>query len=346
MKVDLFDFDLPPDRIALRPARPRGSARLLVANNGVCDNLKVGDLADLLRPGDIMVFNNTRVIPGRLKGRRGTAGVEATLLKAIGPDTWHALARPARKLKSGDRVNFKADLNAEVVENQGGGQVVLRFDVAGDDLRAALEEAGDMPLPPYIAGRRAPDAHDREDYQTVFGREEGAVAAPTAGLHVTEEFVSELDARGIGHTEITLHVGAGTFLPVKTEDTDDHPMHVETGYISDQAAQAINGARAAGGRAVAVGTTALRLLEAAADDAGSIQAFDGETDLFITPGYRFKAVDLLLSNFHLPRSTLFMLVCAFAGTETMKAAYQHAVDAGYRFYSYGDATLLYPDTSL
>jgi len=342
MKVDAFDFELPPEQIALRPVQPRDSARLLVVDSSDLQDQRIETLSTLLTPGDIMVFNNTRVIPGRLKGRRGDAAIEATLLKAATEDTWHVLARPARKLRPDDRVLFAAGLEAQVLANLGSGEVVLKFNVGGAQLRAKLEVAGDMPLPPYIAGRRAPDDQDRADYQTVFGHQEGAVAAPTAGLHFSPEILSQLDNRRVQRVEVTLHVGGGTFLPIKAEDTDDHPMHAEAGTITDTAAQRINSARAAGGRVIAVGTTALRLLEAAVDEFGAIKPFSGETSLFITPGYKFRAVDLLMTNFHLPKSTLFMLVCAFAGTDTMKAAYRHAIEAGYRFYSYGDGSLLYP----
>ncbi len=343
MKVDGFDFELPPERIALRPVRPRDSARLLVVNNGELQDQRIHELKSLLSPGDILVINNTRVIPGRLRGRRGAAMVNATLLKMVSHDTWHALARPGRKFRPGDRIVFAGGLAADVRDNLGGGEVILLFNSGGIELHDILEKVGDMPLPPYIAARRAPDARDHEDYQTIFGHQEGAVAAPTAGLHFSHELLTQMEQKGIDRAEITLHVGAGTFLPIKSADTDDHSMHAEIGIITEEAAQQINAARQAGGRVVAVGTTALRLLESAADENGSIRAFSGETDLFITPGYTFKAVDLLMTNFHLPKSTLFMLVCAFAGTATMKAAYRHAIHTEYRFYSYGDGSLLYPD---
>ncbi len=343
MKTDGFDFDLPPECIALRPAVPRDAARLLTVDNGRLNTCAFRDLPELLSPGDVLVLNNTRVIPARLKGKRGDAAVEATLLKATDARTWRCLTRPARKFRPGDRVAFSSGLTADVVENCGGGEVILKFDRGGTELRAALETAGEMPLPPYIAGRRAPDARDRIDYQTLFGTEEGAVAAPTAGLHFTDNLLATLTTRGSLRAEVTLHVGAGTFLPMKADDTRDHVMHSESGYITEKDAHIINTARANGGRVVAIGTTALRILETAADEDGKISQYAGDTNLFITPGYQFKAVDLLLTNFHLPRSTLFMLVCAFAGTQTMKDAYRHAIDTGYRFYSYGDAALLSPE---
>lgn len=345
MEIDGFDFDLPPERIALRPAIPRDAARLLRVDKGHLETHVFRDLPDLLVPGDIMVFNNTRVLPVRLKGKRGEGSVEVTLHKCVDPCTWRGFARPARKFRPGDQIDFPSGLIAKVMENAGGGEVILQFDRGGDELRAALEIAGDMPLPPYIANRRAPDEQDRTDYQTLFATEEGAVAAPTAGLHFTEAVLGKLSDQNIAHAEITLHVGAGTFLPVKVEDTQDHVMHSETGEITQSTADAINLARENGGRVVAVGTTALRILETAADENGRLTAFSGDTDLFITPGYRFKAVDLLLTNFHLPRSTLFMLTCAFAGTDVMKTAYRYAIDEGYRFYSYGDASLLSPDST-
>ncbi|MFD2234288.1 tRNA preQ1(34) S-adenosylmethionine ribosyltransferase-isomerase QueA [Phaeospirillum tilakii] len=339
MKVDLFDFELPRERIADRPARPRDAARLLrVAAGGVADR-GVRDLPDLLDPGDVMVFNDTRVIPARLDGRRGTAGVELTLHLREGAECWRAFARPARKLRLGDRVEFAADFAAEVVGKGEGGEVTLRFDRGGAALMAALEAHGRLPLPPYIR-HGAADATDRADYQTTFACHDGAVAAPTAGLHFTPELLAALDARGIERVAVTLHVGAGTFLPVKVEDTDQHHMHAEIGIVTPAAAERINRARAEGRRVVAVGTTALRLLESAAAEDGTLAPFDGVTDIFIVPGYRFRVVDRLMTNFHLPRSTLFMLVSAFAGLERMRAAYAHAINDGYRFYSYGDACLL------
>jgi len=340
MKVADFDFDLPRELIAERPIEPRDAARLLHVGAALADR-GVRDLPDLLRPGDLMVFNDTRVIPARLYGRRGAARIEATLHKQEAPDRWRAFARPARRLKPGDRIDFgDGALLAEVAEKGEGGEIVLRFALAGAALMAALERTGVMPLPPYIPRADGPDARDRADYQTVFARHKGAVAAPTAGLHFTDDLLARLDARGVERAFVTLHVGAGTFLPVKVEDTRDHVMHAEWGRIDETTASAIAAARARGGRIVACGTTALRLLESAAREDGSVAPFAGDTSLFITPGYRFKAVDLLLTNFHLPRSTLFMLVAAFAGLERMRAAYEHAKRAGYRFYSYGDACLL------
>ncbi len=340
MRVDLFAFDLPRSSIAERPAVPRDSARLLHVRGDGRDDLVVGDLPGLVRPGDVLVFNDTRVIPARLKGRRGTAGLEVTLHQQAGLDRWHAFARPAKKLKAGDRVDFATDFSAEVEAKGEAGEVTLRFDRGGPALMAALEQHGTMPLPPYIKRDGGADERDRSDYQTVYARAEGAVAAPTAGLHFTPELLAALDARGVQRVTLTLHVGAGTFLPVKVDDTDDHRMHFEHGTVTAEAAAAINAARAAGGRVTAIGTTSLRLLESAAAEDGTLQAFDGATDIFITPGYRFRIVDRLMTNFHLPRSTLFMLVCAFSGMERMHQAYAHAIAAGYRFYSYGDASLL------
>jgi S-adenosylmethionine:tRNA ribosyltransferase-isomerase len=360
MRTDDFDFDLPRDLIAQHPVEPRDRARLLhvgagAEGAGLADH-RVGDLPDLLRPGDLLVTNDTKVIPARLAGRRGTAGVEVTLHQAVpghqagpgsglGGGTWKAFARPARKLAMGDRVDFASDFSAQVIGKGEGGEVTLTFDRRDGDLLAALQAHGIMPLPPYIQREKGGDTRDRHDYQTVFARREGAVAAPTAGLHFTEALLGRLAERGIVQANVTLHVGAGTFLPVKTEEVEAHSMHSETGEIGAEAAAAINAARAAGGRIVAVGTTALRLLESVAADDGRIGAFTGETALFILPGYRFKAVDLLMTNFHLPRSTLFMLVCAFAGKARMEAAYAHAIAGGYRFYSYGDASLLEPETT-
>jgi len=343
MRVDLFDFDLPPQLIAPRPAVPRDAARLLSVGAALQDHI-VRDLPALLRPGDLLVFNDTRVIPARLFGRRGAAAVEVTLHRNVAPDRWRAFARPARKLRPGDRLDF-GDLGATVTGKGEGGEVELAFDRAGSELMAALQRSGRMPLPPYIKRPGGADARDRDDYQTVYAARDGAVAAPTAGLHFTPELLQGLDARGIARTMVTLHVGAGTFLPVKVEDTRDHRMHAEVGSIAAAAADSVNRARAGGSRVVAVGTTSLRLLETAADESGLVHPFSGETDLFITPGYRFKAVDRLLTNFHLPRSTLFMLVCAFAGLERMKEAYEHAKASGYRFYSYGDCCLLEPAVS-
>ena len=336
MRVDAFDFELPREAIATRPAQPRDSARLLDLTKGLAHR-RVADLPALLQPGDMMVFNDTRVIPARLAGRRGEAKVELTLHRRVADDRWQAFAKPARRLRPGDRVAFADEFSA-TVEARDGPEVSLVFDRGDTALAEALQRHGAMPLPPYL--RRAADARDRDDYQTVFARCEGAVAAPTAGLHFTERLLQAIDARGIARRFVTLHVGAGTFLPVSVEDTADHPMHSESCVLTPDTAIAINRCRAAGGRIVAVGTTVVRLLESAARPDGEVEAFAGEVDLFIEPGYRFKIVDLMLTNFHLPRSTLFMLVCAFAGTERMKAAYAEALAAGYRFYSYGDACLL------
>jgi S-adenosylmethionine:tRNA ribosyltransferase-isomerase len=355
MRTDLFDFELPPGRIALRPASPRDKARLLVVRGAApFADRTVRDLPSLLAPGDQVVVNDTKVIPATLHGRRiGRAGtepaVEATLHRRIDGSRWRAFVKPARKLQAGDvlrfgeegKVCFLGQLDATVEGKGEGGEVTLAFAFHGPVLDQAIDERGDMPLPPYIAARRAADERDRSDYQTLFARHEGSVAAPTAGLHFTEDLVAALTQRGIGLHKVTLHVGAGTFLPVKTADTADHRMQLEHGTVSEATADALNAARAAGGRVVAVGSTSLRLIEAAADEAGRVQPFDGETALFITPGYRFRAVDVLMTNFHLPRSTLFMLVAAFAGLDTMRRAYAHAIAADYRFYSYGDACLLF-----
>ncbi|WP_299620327.1 tRNA preQ1(34) S-adenosylmethionine ribosyltransferase-isomerase QueA [Pelagibius sp.] len=342
MHTDDFDFDLPRDLIAQHPIEPREAAGLLHVGQGLAD-LKIADLPDVLRPGDLLVTNDTKVIPARLTGRRGTTGIEVTLHKSVNGQCWRAFARPARKLKAGDRLDFAEGFGAAVEAKGEAGEITLTFDAGGRELLAALERYGVMPLPPYIQRGAQGDPRDRHDYQTVFARQEGAVAAPTAGLHFTEPLLEKLAEAGIERVAVTLHVGAGTFLPVKAEDTSAHRMHSEVGEIGTAAAEAINRVRAAGGRIVAVGTTALRLLESVAAEDGRIEPFAGETDLFILPGYRFKAVDLLLTNFHLPRSTLFMLVCAFAGKARMEAAYAHAIATGYRFYSYGDACLLEPE---
>ncbi|HEU0071374.1 MAG TPA: tRNA preQ1(34) S-adenosylmethionine ribosyltransferase-isomerase QueA [Alphaproteobacteria bacterium] len=341
MKVSDFDFELPRELIATHPAEPREAAKLLEIGERLTDRI-VRDLPSLLNPGDIVVVNDTKVIPARLAGKRGAAKVEVTLHKRESDSCWRAFAKGARKLKLGDTVDFASDFTAKVVEKGEDGEVVIDFDRGGPELMAALAQYGFTPLPPYIARPDGPDARDREDYQTVFARHEGAVAAPTAGLHFTPLLLDALKARGIQQVTLTLHVGAGTFLPVKVEDTADHKMHAEIGIVSQATADAINQARAKGGRALAVGTTVTRTLESAADDKGIVHPFSDETRLFITPGYRFKAIDLLLTNFHLPRSTLFMLVSAFAGLERMKAAYDHAIAARYRFYSYGDCCLLHP----
>lgn len=353
MRLSDFDFDLPEACIALRPAE-RGAARLLVVRPGEgLEDRRVGDLTDLLRPGDALVFNDTRVIPARLSGQRfredTAVRVEATLLKRLASDRWSALMKPGKRLKPGDRVRFGqaaetcelSGLDAEIVAKGEDGEVELRFDLAGPALDQAVRDLGDMPLPPYIASRRAEDERDRADYQTVYARDEGSVAAPTAGLHFTPELIAALEAKGVSTHWVTLHVGAGTFLPVKTDVVAEHRMHPERGEVSAATAEALNAVRAAGGSIVCVGTTSLRLLESASDKAGAIHPFADETAIFITPGYRFRACDVLMTNFHLPKSTLFMLVCAFAGMETMKAAYAHAIAAGYRFYSYGDSSLLF-----
>ena len=336
MRVDAFDFDFPRAAVATRPARPRDSARLLDLTRGLAHR-RVADLPDLMRPGDMMIFNDTRVIPARLVGVRGEVRVELTLQRRCADDRWNAFAKPARRLRPGDVIRFAEGFSA-AVEARDGPEVSLMFDRRGAALAEALQRHGAMPLPPYI--RRAADARDHDDYQTVYARREGAVAAPTAGLHFTDRLLQALDARGIARRFVTLHVGAGTFLPVSVEDTADHPMHAEACELSPDVATAINRCRAAGGRIVAVGTTVVRLLESTAKSDGTVEPFTGDVDLFIEPGYRFKVVDLMLTNFHLPRSTLFMLVCAFAGTERMKAAYAEALAEGYRFYSYGDACLL------
>jgi S-adenosylmethionine:tRNA ribosyltransferase-isomerase len=339
VRVDLFDFHLPPDRIALRPASPRDSARLLVVRpDGLADR-RIPDLPSLLRPGDVLVFNDTRVLPAQLEGTRGEARIGATLHKREGPRAWRALVRNAKRLRPGDRIDFGAGVAAAVVEKAD--DVLLEFE-GEEPVELLLDRAGRMPLPPYIAGKRGADARDKDDYQTMFAARDGAVAAPTASLHFTPRLMDALAAAGIGHEMLTLHVGAGTFLPVKSEDTDAHIMHAEWGRIDAAAADRLNAVRARGGRIVPVGTTALRLLESAAAEDGSIAPFEGETAIFITPGYRFRAVDGLLTNFHLPRSTLFMLVSALMGRERMLDVYAHAIEQSYRFYSYGDASLLLP----
>lgn len=341
MRVDLFDFDLPAELIALRPARPRDSARLLLVEGAGLADRRVTDLPDLLRPGDMLLFNNTRVIPAQLEGRRGDARIGATLHKREGPREWLAFVRNAKRLRPGDRIDFGGGVCASAMERSDDGAFLLHFH--GDEpVELLLERAGRMPLPPYIASRRPTDEADREDYQTMFAREEGAVAAPTAALHFTPRLIEALDARGIGRETLTLHVGAGTFLPVKAEDTEQHRMHAEWGRIDAATAQRLNRVRESGGRLIAVGTTSLRLVESAADEAGRIHPFEGDTSIFITPGYRFRAADGLITNFHLPRSTLFMLVSALMGLDAMQSAYAHAIAQGYRFYSYGDSSLLLP----
>jgi len=354
-----FDFDLPDDCIALRPAEPRDSARLLVIKDGALDDRIIRDLPDFLQPGDALVFNDTRVIPARLSGVRQRVGlegetltveVEATLHHRDAPDVWSAFMKPGKRLKAGDRVRFgrEADgacelgrLDATVEAKDEDGLITLRFDLTGPALDDAIRDVGVMPLPPYIAAKRPEDDRDRSDYQTVFATYDGSVAAPTAGLHFTPALLDAIRARGVSTHAVTLHVGAGTFLPVKADDTADHKMHSEWGEVSAETAAALNAVRAAGGRIVCVGTTSLRLLESATTEDGVVQPFHGDTAIFITPGYRFRACDVLMTNFHLPKSTLFMLVSAFAGLATMRAAYAHAIDSGYRFYSYGDGSLLF-----
>ena len=343
MRVDLFDFDLPPDNIALRPASPRDSARLLAAAgpSGIEDRT-VRDLPSLLRAGDMLVFNDTRVIPAQLEGRRGEARIGATLHKRIGLRQWQAFLRNAKRVREGDRIEFGAGVTAIADARDEDGGVTLQFE-GEEPVEILLERAGTMPLPPYIASKRPTDEQDRSDYQTMFAREDGAVAAPTAALHFTPELMDAIAAAGVLTQTLTLHVGAGTFLPVKAQDTDDHRMHAEWGRIDAAAADRLNAARAAGGRLIAVGTTSLRLLESAAGEDGVIRRFADETRIFITPGYRFRAVDGLMTNFHLPKSTLFMLVSALMGRERMQAIYAHAIAQGYRFYSYGDSSLLLPE---
>ncbi len=358
MRTDLFDFELPQERIALRPAVPRDAAKLLVVQPGGAPELSdhvMRDLPRLLRPGDALVVNDTKVIPARLIGERvredARAKIEATLIKRESGDSWRALAKPLKRLQEGDRIRFGNEarvcmlgaLDATVEEIGEGGEITLRFDFHGPILEEAIDALGHMPLPPYIASRREDDDQDRDDYQTMFAKREGSVAAPTAGLHFTNELLAALDARGVSLHRVTLHVGPGTFLPVKTDDIEQHKMHSEWGEVSSETAKALNDVRKKGGRVIAVGSTALRLLESAAKGDGSLAPFSGETAIFITPGYKFKAIDLMLTNFHLPRSTLFMLVAAFSGLERMKRAYAHAIVSNYRFYSYGDACLLYPE---
>ncbi|HJR83288.1 MAG TPA: tRNA preQ1(34) S-adenosylmethionine ribosyltransferase-isomerase QueA [Sphingomicrobium sp.] len=345
MRVDLFYFDLPAELIALRPAKPRDSAQLLVVDGDRISDSAVLDLPRLLRPGDVLVFNDTRVIPAQLEGRRGEASIRATLHKREGPREWWAFVRNAKRVRDGDLVEFGGGVAASAVERDDEGAILLHFH--GDEpVEVLLERAGRMPLPPYIASRRPADEADREDYQTMFAREEGAVAAPTAALHFTPGLIEALEKHGIGRETLTLHVGAGTFLPVKAQDTSEHKMHSEWGRIDAETAERLNQVRTSGGRLIAVGTTSLRLLESAADEIGVIRQFEGDTAIFITPGYRFKAIDGLVTNFHLPKSTLFMLVSALMGLDVMKAAYAHAVEQRYRFYSYGDASLLLPRRGL
>jgi len=342
MRVDLFDFELPPELIALRPAKPRDAARMLVAEGEApFADRHVRDLPGLLRRGDVLVFNDTRVIPAQLEGRRGEARIGATLHKRIDLRRWQAFVRNAKRLRDGDRIDFGKDVSALAEQRHADGSWTLAFEGA-EPVEVLLERAGTMPLPPYIAGKRPTDAEDRRDYQTMFAAQDGAVAAPTAALHFTPDLIQALADAGIGRETLTLHVGAGTFLPVKVEDTAAHAMHAEWGRIDADTAARLNAVRAAGGRLIAVGTTSLRLLESAADEDGTIRPFEGDTAIFITPGYRFRAIDGLMTNFHLPRSTLFMLVSALMGLERMQAVYGHAIGEGYRFYSYGDSSLLLP----
>ena len=341
MRVDLFDFALPETCIALRPVRPRDAARLLVLDGGATSDRHVFDLPHLLRAGDCLIFNDTRVIPAQLEGQRGNARIGATLHKREGPRVWRAFVRNARRLRTGDLVDFGAGVSATTSDRSEDGSWLLTF--SGDEpVEILIERAGTMPLPPYIASKRAVDARDADDYQTLFAAEKGAVAAPTAALHFTPALMVALADAGIAHETLTLHVGAGTFLPVKADDTDDHKMHAEWGHIDGETAARLNAVRARGGRLIAVGTTSLRLLETAAQPDGTIAPFAGDTAIFMTPGYRFKAIDGLMTNFHLPKSTLFMLVSALMGRDHMLAAYAHAIAVGYRFYSYGDASLLLP----
>ena len=341
MRVDLFDFDLPAESIALRPASPRDSAKMLVVDGAARTDHVVSELAAMLRAGDCLVFNDTRVIPAQLEGRRGDAKIGATLHKREGPRDWRAFVRNGRRLREGDRIDFGAEVTAVASARADDGSWLLGF--AGDEpVELLLERAGRMPLPPYIAAKRPTDARDADDYQTMFADRPGAVAAPTAALHFTPALMASLAAAGIAHETLTLHVGAGTFLPVKADDTADHRMHAEWGRIDAATADRLNAVRSGGGRLIAVGTTSLRLLESATGGDGVIRPFDGDTSIFITPGYRFRAIDGLVTNFHLPKSTLFMLVSALMGLETMQAAYAHAIAGGYRFYSYGDSSLLLP----
>ena len=342
MKVDLFDFELPVERIALRPARPRDAARMLIVReSGPFEDRGVRDLPQMLRAGDVLVFNDTRVIPAQLEGRRGEAKIGATLHKRIDLRRWQAFVRNAKRLRPGDVAEFGGGVTAVAEERLADGSFVLFFE-GEEPVEVLLERAGRMPLPPYIAGKRDTDDQDRLDYQTMFAAEDGAVAAPTAALHFTPELIAALDAAGIGRETLTLHVGAGTFLPVKADDTADHAMHSEWGRVDRDVADRLNAARKAGGRLIAVGTTSLRLLESATGDDGMIGEFSGDTDIFITPGYQFRAIDGLMTNFHLPKSTLVMLVSALMGRERMLSAYRYAIENEYRFYSYGDSSLLLP----
>ena len=343
MLVSEFDFELPEDSIALRPANPRHSAKMLIVQQGgEMRDMQVIDLPDLLTPADILVFNDTKVLPAQLYGMRGDMHVECNLHKRESAIEWRAFAKKTKRMKVNDVISFgDGRLNATILEIQDGGELLLRFDVKPGELEAILAEIGTMPLPPYIASKRDIDEEDKKDYQTIFAKHEGAVAAPTASLHYTDELLGKLSDAGIQSVTLTLHVGAGTFLPVKADDTADHKMHAEWGEITQATADKLNAVRAAGGRIIAVGTTAARLLETAAQDDGTLKAFSGDTRIFMTPGYKFKAVDILQTNFHLPKSTLFMLVSAFMGLETMRNVYGYAIENGYRFYSYGDSSLLF-----
>jgi len=341
--IDQFDFDLPKERIAQRPSTPRDAARLLVIGDGVADK-QVSDLPVLLEPGDLLVVNDTKVIPVRIRGRRGEVAIEATLHKDLGEGRWRAFAKPGRRLRPGDQIDFADGFHAMVEGKTPDGDVVLRFPMGPEELHAALAVHGEMPLPPYIRGGAASES-DGFDYQTMFAEKAGAVAAPTAGLHFTTALTHALGERGVEIARLTLHVGAGTFLPVKVDSITDHKMHAEYGVVDATVAAVVNATRARGGRVVAVGTTCARLLESAVDENGVLHSFQGETDIFITPGFRFRAVDILMTNFHLPRSTLFMLVSALGGLARMRDAYAHAIVQEYRFYSYGDACLIYPETT-
>lgn len=347
MRVDLFDFDLPQERIALAPAEPRDAARLLHVHAGGLSDRKILDLTDILNAGDMLVLNDTKVIPAQLKGVRsardigggGDVNIDVTLHKRVAGNRWRAFVRPAKRLREGDRISIADAFHADIVERDGA-DALLEFNVSDDDLDRAINETGVAPLPPYIARKREATAADRETYQTVYAEEAGSVAAPTAGLHFSDRLLKQLEDKGVAFEMITLHVGAGTFLPVTVDDASDHVMHSEWGEITAAQAERINEVRRQGGRIITVGTTSLRLLESAADEGGVIHPFASETDIFITPGYRFKTADMLMTNFHLPRSTLFMLVCAFSGLQRMKEAYAHAIAQEYRFYSYGDACVL------
>lgn len=343
MRTDTFDFELPQECIAQQPVSPRDAARLLEVLPDTLHDRRIAELPNILRSGDLLVLNNTRVIPTRLRGLRRETRIEVTLHKRLANDRWLAFARPSRKLRPGDRIEFGPGFSAELLEKREGGEILVKLTSATGEPIEAIYAFGEMPLPPYIRRSQEEDsANDPANYQTIYGSQEGAVAAPTAGLHFTEPLFEALQGKGIRKTFVTLHVGAGTFLPIKADRIEDHIMHSEFGILSADSADVINETKRSGGRVIAVGSTSLRLIETAADQDGNLSAFEGDTDLFISPGYRFKAVDLFLTNFHLPRSTLFILVSAFSGTERMKTAYAHAISSGYRFYSYGDCCLLYP----